>query len=333
MNFQKNEEALQHLVIRYLYGDLSEGDVVRFEEELKSNSLLKRILEDERRFDSAFPQITQPLITEERIQGNRWLLHQNLQKEQRGSFSLKRWFSALAERPFAVAFQSAAMAMTFVLGVFVASNSVEKSTVPVTSPQLVAEASPLDLINDDDYEIYQLKVNNYDSNTGEIDLSFSLASETSIRGNVADEQIHSLMAVALQGDIGTASRLDTINALQAVTSGDEVSDALMYVLANDQNPGVRYQAAQSLAALAHEESVRNALRYALLKDANQGVRVEAFQALVNYPEEETLQVFRRQMDVDSNEFIRSESRAILQRLAETEESSEALFENADNNVI
>ena len=79
--------------------------------------------------------------------------------------------------------------------------------------------------------------------------------------------------------------------------------------------------------------VRDALRYALVKDANQGVRVEAFQALVNYPEEETLQVFRRQMDSDSNEFIRSESRAVLQSLTETEESDEAFFENSDSNVI
>ena len=333
MNFPDSEEALQHLVISYLYGDLSEIDVVRFEEELQSNAILNRILEDEQRFDSAFPQISQPVISDERIQGNRWLLHQNLQKEQRSGISVKRWFADLAERPLAVAFQSGAMAMTFVLGIYVASNPVEQIEVPISAPQLVAEASPLDLINDDDFEIYQLKVNNYDSNTGEIDLSFSLASETSIRGNVADEQIHSLMAVALQDDIGIASRLDTINALQAVSSGDQVFEALIHVLANDQNPGVRYQAAQSLAGLAHEEKVRDALRYALVKDANQGVRVEAFQALVNYPEEETLQVFRRQMDSDSNEFIRSESRAVLQSLTETEESDEAFFENSDSNVI
>ena len=168
------------------------------------------------------------------------------------------------------------------------------------------------MVNDEDYEIYQFKVNDYDATTGAIDLSFSLASETRLTGNIADQQINGLMAVALQNDIDSASRLDTINALQPVAAGDQVLGALIHVLTNDQNPGVRYQAVQSLVQLSHEESVREALRYALSEDVNQGVRVEAFQALVNYPDEQTLAIFRQQMDADSNEFIRTQARTIVE---------------------
>ncbi len=311
MTIPENTEQLQLRVISYLYGGLDAEELRQFEKELETNAPLRQLLEEERRFDTALPQGVQPLVNEERLQGNRWLLHQNLQKQRRSLFSIRQWLGELTERPFVVAFQGAAMAMTFVLGIYVASPVTE---APVGALISAAEPAftPLRMIQDDDYEIYQLKVNAYDAATGDIDLSFSLASETNITGNVADQNIHGLMAVALQNDIDSASRLDAINALQPVTTGDDVYQALIHVLKNDRNPGVRYQAVRSLVALAHEDEVRDALRNALSEDVNPGVRLEAFQALVAYPEEETLQILRQKMDADSNEFIRKQSRIIVE---------------------
>lgn len=321
MTIPENTEQLQLQVISYLYGGLNAEELRQFEKELESNSQLQQLLEEEQRLDSAIPIGTQPLVSAERLQGNRWLLHQNLQKQSRSLFSVRQWLDSLAEKPFAVAFQGAAMAMTFVLGIYVASPAVSPDSPAIEG--LVASTSevaattevgftPLQLVNNEDYEIYQLKVNGYDAATGDIDLSFSLASETRISGNVADQNIHGLMAVALQNDISSASRLDAIDALQPVSAGNEVYQALIHVLKNDSNPGVRYQAVLSLVALADEDEVRDALRNALSDDVNQGVRLEAFQALVAYPEEETLQIFRQKMDVDSNEFIRTQSRMIVE---------------------
>lgn len=318
MTDSNNQAQLEMQLIQYLYGDLDESQQALFEQELAVNPELRDLLEQEQRFDSALPQMSQPLIDDERIQGNRWLLRQNLQKAARSSFSLRQWWQGLWERPLTVAFQGAAMAMTFVLGVMVAGSP----TAPERAPDLLAATavSPLALVNDDDYEIYQLQVNSYDAATGDIDLTFALASETRVTGNVSDQNVNQLMAVALQNDIDSASRLDTINALQPVVSGDQVYEALIYVLTNDQNPGVRYQAVQSLVTLADEERVRDALRYALREDVNQGVRVEAFNALSNYRDEQTLAVFREQMDEDSNEYIRTEARSIVEEM-----------EGADNN--
>lgn len=320
MTIPENKEQLQHLVISYLYGDLSAEEIRQFEAEIETNATLKQVLEQEQRLDSAIPIGIQPQIDEDRLHGNRFMLRQNLQRENRTRFSLRQWLQGLTERPMTLAFQGLAMAATFVIGILVATPS-ELQSPAAAGPQLVAidsEAgmSPLALINDEDYEIYQLKVNDYDAISGDIDLSFSLASETRLVGNVADQQINGLMAVALQNDIGSSSRLDTINALQPVVSGDQVYQALIHVLTTDQNPGVRYQAVQSLVQLAHEAPVRDALRYALSEDVNQGVRVEAFQALVNYPEEETLEIFRQKMDIDSNEFIRTQARTIIEGSAD-----------------
>tara|TARA_R110002073_G_scaffold287109_2_gene451804 strand:+ start:2692 stop:3660 length:969 start_codon:yes stop_codon:yes gene_type:complete len=315
MTIPENTEQQQMRVISYLYGDMDAQELLQFEKELQSDTQLQQLLEEERRFDTAMPLGSQPLISEERLQGNRWLLHQNLQKQGRSLFSIRQWLGDLTEKPFTVAFQGAAMAMTFVLGIYVASPAVSpdaESSDGVLVSAAEPSFTPLTMVQDDDYEIYQLKVNAYDAATGAIDLSFSLASETNITGNVADQNIHGLMAVALQNDIDSASRLDAIDALQQVSSGDDVYQALIHVLLNDRNPGVRYQAVRSLVALAHEDEVRDALRNALSDDVNQGVRLEAFQALVAYPEEETMQILRQKMDADSNEFIRKQSRIIVE---------------------
>lgn len=314
MTIPENTEQLQLRVISYIYGDMDAEQTRQFERELETDPQLQRLLEDEQRLDSAIPIGVQPLVSAERLQGNRWLLHQNLQKQSRSLFSVKQWLNSLADRPFTVAFQGAAMAMTFVLGLYVAapadtSGSSVEGLLAATSE---VGFSPLQLVNSEDYEIYKLKVNGYDAVSGDIDLSFSLASQTRISGNIADQNIHGLMAVALQNDIDSASRLDAIDALQPVSGGNDVYQALIHVLMNDRNPGVRYQAVRSLVALAHEEEVRDALRSALNDDVNPGVRLEAFQALVAYPEEETLQIFRQKMEADSNEFIRSQSRAIVE---------------------
>ena len=323
MTNSTNQAQLEMQVIQYLYGDMDGSQQAAFEREMAVNPELRELLEQEQRFDSAFPKVSQPLIDDERIQGNRWLLRQNLQKAARPSFSVKQWWQGLWERPLTVAFQGAAMAMTFVLGVMV-SGSPTAPALPDTTVA-PATASPLALVNDDDFEIYQLQVNSYDAATGDIDLTFALASETRLTGNVADQNVNQLMAVALQNDIPSASRLDTINALQPVVSGNQVYEALIHVLTNDQNPGVRYQAVQSLVALAEEERVRDALRFALREDVNQGVRVEAFNALSNFRDEQTLAVFREQMDEDSNEYIRAQSRSIIEAMEGAENNNNDLI--------
>ncbi|MCG8413503.1 MAG: HEAT repeat domain-containing protein [Pseudomonadales bacterium] len=324
MTMSNHTEELELRVIQYLYGDLSEREMEAFEDEMSRNAELRRLVEAEQRFNSSFPVGAQPLIDEERVQGNRWLLRQNLQRETRPRFSLGKWLQGLTEKPMTVAFQGAAMAMTFVLGIFVATPATQPADLTSTPSVAVADLSPLSLVNEDDYEIYQMKVNSYDAMTGDIDLSFSLASETRLTGNVSDRSVNQLMAVALQNDIDSASRLDTINALQPVVSGNQVYEALIYVLTNDQNPGVRYQAVQSLVALADEDRVRDALRYALQEDVNQGVRVEAFNALSAYRDEETLAVFREKVDADSNEYIRTQSRLILEELDQPAQSDQIL---------
>lgn len=319
MTIPQDAEQRQLLLMDYLYGEMNATQRQAFEQAMAADSELAAMLKAEQRFDSSVPIGTQPLIDEQRLEGNSWLLRQNLQKATRPGLSLQAWWQDFTARPINVLMQGSAMAMTFALGVMVTGTGqpTQAPVAPATvalQPMPVA-ASPLQLISDEDYEIYRLQVNSYDAGTGEIDLSFSLASETRLTGNVADADVHQLMAVALQDDIDSAARLDTIQALQPVAANNNsVYEALINVLVSDQNPGVRYQAVQTLVALSDQEQVRDALRYALRSDVNQGVRVAAFEALSQYQDEQTLAVFRQQMDQDSNEYIRTQSRSILEAL-------------------
>ena len=320
-----DSEQLQLRVIEYLYGDMGAAERLEFEQSLQRDAQLQQMFEQERRLDSALPSGVQPHIDEERLQGNRWAIRQRLMRETRPRFSLSRALGELRQRPLTLLFQGAAMAMTFALGIMVAS-SPQSGTNPLSggAAEMMARqvAAPFEFIGDNDYEIYSLRVNNYDAASGEIDLSFSLASETRVSGNVADQSINRLMAVALQDDIDSAARLDTIDALRPVAAqDDQVYQALIHVLRNDENPGVRYQAVQALVTLRHEASVQEALRYALSEDVNEGVRIEAFNALAEYRDPQTLQVFRQQMDNDSNEYIRAQARSIIETVEGTDETT------------
>ena len=191
--------------------------------------------------------------------------------------------------------------------------SPSKINAPGSGDDLLASnVSPLELISEEDYEIYQLQINNYDAANGEIELSFSLASETALKGNIADPVISGLMAAALQNDIDSAARLQAIEVLQPVATQARVIDALMYLLRNDHNPGVRYQAVEILVQMADEERVRDSLRQALSEDVNPGVRLEAFNALANYVDEDTLNIFRQRIGTDSNSYIRQQSQLIVE---------------------
>lgn len=316
-----DSQQLQLQVIEYLYGEMSADERLQFEQNAERSSKLKRILEQEQRFDSALQPGMQPQVDEERLQGNRWAIRQRLLRAARPRFSLLEVLDGLRRRPLLLASQGAAMAMAFVIGVMVA-YSPQTDTVPAGGNIVASQvALPFEFIGEEDYEIYSMHVNSYDTVSGDIDLSFSLASETRVTGNIANRSINRLMAVALQNDIDSAARLDTINALRPVAHGDDVYQALIHVLRNDENPGVRYQAVQALVTLRHDESVQAALRYALSEDVNEGVRVEAFNALAEYRDPQTLEVFRQQMENDSNEYIRAEARTIIETVDGTAEST------------
>ena len=310
---QKPETTAQRqaVVIQYLYGDMSDADKQLFQQWLAAEPALSEMLEEEEQLQALVPIGTRPFIDEQRLQANRWLLQRRLQSN--GGSKIAVWAKSLFHNPMRLAFQGAAMAATFVLGLMVANDPVS-TLAPSDSLAINEDTSPLplSLIGDDDYEIFEFGINDYDANTGDIDLTYSVASKTRLTGNVKDAQINSLMAEALQNDIASGARIDTVSVLSTVMTGPQIMQAMVHVLRNDPNPGVRYEAVQSLVALADDPSVREVLRGTLREDVNPGIRLAAFDALSAYSEEDdTRSVLLHSVENDGNDYIRAQAQQLL----------------------
>ena len=103
-----------------------------------------------------------------------------------------------------------------------------------------------------DIRVQNVRFQETDPASGEVELSFYAARPVTLRGAVDDPKIQRLLA---------------------------------YALVNESNPGVRLQAAdlfRSQAAAEPDREVRNALIAALRSDTNDGVRTKAIQALAEY---------------------------------------------------
>lgn len=311
MHIPEDREQLELLVIRYLYDDFDTAEKVCFEAELERNPALRQMLESEQMLEQSIPRGTAPYINEGRQEESRRLLRRNLQKQVANESSLRRFLVTMMRRPSLVAFQSVALAASYVLGFLIASPNPggQQGAAP-----LAGLLSPLALVGDQEYEISDMHIDSFDPVSGAIDLSFSLASETRLQGNVADAGIRTLMTVALLNEIDAAARLDTIEALQNAVYDDGVSASMIHVLNSDSNPGVRYSAVRSLVKFAAEDRVRSALLDALRSDANPGVRVEAFNALAESPDRTTIALFRQLMVDDGNDYIRQRARAIVESI-------------------
>lgn len=306
-----NRDHLEQRVFRYLYGDLNDREREHFEQELADNPALEALLAEEQALDAILPRGTQPVIHEDRLRWNRAQALRRLHPSGTEHGSLP----TLLRHPGWLSAHGAALALAFFLGHATGADPVPASTSPETA---VGGLSPLDLVDDDDYELYAMEINSFDPGTGTIDLSFSLASETRFVGNMADENVRALINMALRNNIEDAGRLEAVKVLQyasaeAAPRQQSVPDGLLYALNEDSNPGVRYTAATSLAPLAGNETVRVALRQALSEDTNPGVRLVAFDALVEYPDANSLAVFRQRMVNDGNEYIRDRARAIVEQ--------------------
>ena len=306
MNIPESREQLEELVVRYLYDDLDSDEKTVFEQALASNPLLQEILEQEQSLERAIPRGTTVHIDEDRLQDSRRQLRRNLQRQVANRSVIGEFLVTLMRKPSLVALQSVALAASYVLGVLIASPS-DSEVAP-----MAGIITPLALVGEQDYEISDMHIDSFDPVSGEIDLSFAIASDTRLSGNVADTGIRTLMTVALLNEIDEASRLDTIEALQNASYDDDISASMIHVLTNDNNPGVRYSAVRSLVNYVEEDQVKTALRNALQQDVNPGVRVEAFNALAQNPDPDTLVIFRQAAETDGNDYIRERARAIVE---------------------
>ena len=162
----------------------------------------------------------------------------------------------------------------------------------------------VDLLGTQGLEIADLYIHDYNSQSGEIILSLDAVSSMGIKGNIKNPKIQTLLAAALQSDLGPSVRLKSVDLLRVNNKENNISEALIYALINDDNPGVRLKAAETLTASHFNRDIMNALLQALLIDDNNAVRMQAIRALKKFDDKEVTDVLKEKMVSDENEYIR-----------------------------
>lgn len=314
MTNKKQQTEQNAWIIDALYGELDPQQQSDFEQALKDDPQLKQSYDRQSAFNLLMEKGSRPYISEERMQGVRWSTLRKLRQRDQPSMweALKKNLSF----QIPVSLQIAGMAMMFVFGFLlhpVFNNAGQEND---------ALQGALSFVDNDDYQIVDVRLESYDQNAGDVQLSFALNSESQVSGNIANPQIRRLLTQSLHADSGDGVRLQLTELFGNHLQNQDVRDALIFTLLNDPNPGVRYNAVENLVKVAQQHAVRQALRQALVNDVNPGIRIEAFLALTSSKKIEPalLKALKNHSIDDANTLIRERTKKILEHASSQTDS-------------
>jgi len=263
---------------------------------------------------SALEKGTQPYISEQRIDANRWQVRQKLR-----AYQAKKRAPLLLIPQFLLANKSAifAMSLTFVFGyamaLFNPNASLNQSIIDASQAMNQQISYPQ---MQHDSQIVDLKINQSmdgQANTGEmITVDYTTVTHSQLDTLVSDEKTLRILSLAMQQDLPDETRLQLADLLNNHLDRSNVIESLSYSLLNDPNPGVRMLVAESLAKLSSQQEVRKVLRFALAKDINAGVRVSVFNGLIQHLDDpQTIVLLKNKSLKDSNPYIRNKSMELI----------------------
>ncbi|MBZ5647801.1 MAG: HEAT repeat domain-containing protein [Acidobacteriia bacterium] len=157
-----------------------------------------------------------------------------------------------------------------------------------------------------------------DPATNSVRIKYNTLQPQTAQGNLDDPRIQQLLLYAARNNTNSGVRMDSVDILTQKPDDQNVRQSLMLSLRYDNNPGVRLKALDSLRDYVKTDtSVRDAVLDALLNDSNAGVRSMAISLLQPVKADGSVrQVLKHLADTDKNQFIRSESRRVLDSLPE-----------------
>jgi hypothetical protein len=159
---------------------------------------------------------------------------------------------------------------------------------------------------------------NQQPGSNNVDIKYDTVTPQTVQGSLDDARIQQLLMYAAHSNYNSGVRMDSIDLLSQRASDPKVRQTLIYALRYDTNPGVRHQSLEAIGPFVKGDvMVRDAVLEALLNDSNLGVRAEAIRFLEPCRADSSVREVLQQLSKkDPNQYIRSESRAVL---AETPE--------------
>lgn len=164
-----------------------------------------------------------------------------------------------------------------------------------------------------------------ESKDGEIEFSFNFITPMRVRGNIEDPMIQKLLTHAIVNENNAGVRLRSLNALARqvnteIEPDDAIMAALIKALESDPNTGVRKEALNLLQKFPADPLIKEALLNALSKDENAGIRIAAINGLEQMglggtlPSRHALEILRRKMASDPNNYVRYRAQAVLEEI-------------------
>ena len=309
-----NEKNIREKAILYLYGEMTQEETILFEKELSESAELREVYENEKELHELYDLSGKDDLPDSVLMESRSKLRGSLREEDNKAGFIKPGF---VDRYIRSLMPKAAVALaifTFgiVIGKFVRIEIATDGEFEIM--QLISPNNnniTADMFGSNDMEIADLRIIKYDEKSEEITVLLDAVSSVGIKGSINNTKIQKILAAALRSDLGPSVRLKSVALLQRQTDDEEIIDALIYALRHDNNPGVRLKAVQALSFSTGNPDVKKALIKALTNDINTGVRIQAILALKDFRDADVLEILKKKMESDENEYIRKQSEESL----------------------
>ncbi len=307
-----NCDWVQHNVSLYLYNELGDDARHELEQHLMRCKVCAAEFETTKAFHETMSALPAPEVTPNLLTASRMQLQDALEHAEQ----LHGWRRFVLD-PMALLqrmrVSPALAAAIFILGFGGGLGTMYSLHPGSATPLLRGEMHDMSKAS-----IGPVRSIEVQPNSDQVMINYDRVLPEKVQGAASDPKIQDLLAYAARNNDNSGVRLDSIGVLAKKCDDPQARETLSYSLRYDSNPGVRLKALEALEPYVKEDvRVRNAVLEALLNDSNPGVRSGAIHLLEPVKADTSVRAALQQLaKEDPNEFIRNESKRMLQAAPE-----------------
>jgi hypothetical protein len=319
-----NHEHYKEWIELSLYHELNEREQSLLNDHLADCLECREERNRLQKFHATLTQYTPQVVVEKelanvrrsfRVQLHEYVEHPSWQQR------LMEGIDKLFPAPVRVTLGGAAILAVGMFAGYTFFNSSAEKKISI-QPASIVQAS----YSTGEIQITNVKFDERDERTGNVEFTFDAISPMHVRGNVNDEHVQKILARALLSEQNPGMRLRTVDMIGSRTEqkpnlmNAEVKAALIATLTHDPNPGVRKQALEVLSNYLPDTAVTRAFLYVLANEKNTGLVINAINLLdvskfEHHPMSNELQTFlQHKAQSEGNQYVKIKATAALQEM-------------------
>ncbi|MEJ2078769.1 MAG: HEAT repeat domain-containing protein [Acidobacteriota bacterium] len=309
-----DHQEFQEMIVLRLYGELSSEDEARLDAHLLSCASCREEAADCSKLFRALEEYGPIVPADDLVDARERLLlrlpRTRTRRSAAGNRESGRLISWLTSGyTFARAGAAAGLlCVGFFLGYLLFSSGQTGTGLP----------GLLDPFRSKDLSISSVRFEQQDPESRSVVLSFKVAREVRLEGDLDDPRIQRILAYSLISEDNAGVRLRAVNAIGTEGKPDgETVAALIAAMKTDPNPAVRNQALIALRRYPLSTDIKRAFADVLLQDKNARLRIEAIDALQSAAGEgakfdsDLIQQLGRRLADDENSYVRRKAKSFL----------------------